>query len=208
MERTACRRVHRTWDLPFQKDPMPRPRRVRIRNRLRRQQGFGIRVQRMPVYVVRPSGFHHVSQIHDADPVADMFHHAQVMGNKQVADSLPLLDILEKIDHLRLDRHIQRRDRLVADDKIRLQRQRPCNADPLSLATGKLMGISADMVRLQTDSLQQLLHPLPSLFRRIHMVNHHRLLDNLPYRKSGIQRRVGILENHLEFSPVSMHLFP
>ena len=45
----------------------------------------------------------------------------------------------EKIQHLRLDRHVERGDRFVADQEIGLHRQRAGDADARALAAGKLV---------------------------------------------------------------------
>ncbi len=59
-----------------------------------------------------------------------------------------LEDFQERLGHLRLNGNIQRGDRLVADDKSRLQAQRPGDPDALPLASGKLMGIAVGMIIL------------------------------------------------------------
>ncbi|WP_419624935.1 hypothetical protein, partial [Thiolapillus sp.] len=38
-----------------------------------------IRVAGIAVKLIPAGGFHHFSQVHDHDPVADLFHHAQVV---------------------------------------------------------------------------------------------------------------------------------
>ena len=53
-----------------------------------------------------------------------------------------VLQILEQVDDLRLDRHVERRDRLVADDELRLAGERPGDADALALAAGELVRIA------------------------------------------------------------------
>ena len=64
------------------------------------------------------------------------------MGDEQERDVALGLQILEQVENLRLDRNIQRADRLVADDKIGRQCNRPCNPDALTLPAGKLMRIA------------------------------------------------------------------
>ncbi len=55
--------------------------------------------------------------------------------NRYVRPSL-VLQILEQVDHLTLDRHVERRYGLVADDHARLHRERSRDADALALAAG------------------------------------------------------------------------
>ena len=48
--------------------------------------------------------------------------------------------ILEQVDHLRLDRHVERGDRLVGHEQLGVQGQGPGDADALALAAGELVG--------------------------------------------------------------------
>ena len=87
---------------------------------------------------------------------ADVLDHRQVVGDEQVGEAELLLQVLEQVDHLRLDRDVERRDRLVADDQLRLDRERARDADALALAAGELVRIAAHVVGLQADGLEQL----------------------------------------------------
>jgi hypothetical protein len=49
---------------------------------------------------------------------------------------------LEQIDDLRLDRHVERRHRLVADDEVRVSGKRTGHADALTLTATELMCVS------------------------------------------------------------------
>ena len=48
----------------------------------------------------------------------EMCDNAQVVGDEQVGQPHLLLQVLKHVDDLRLDRHIQRGDRLVTDDEL------------------------------------------------------------------------------------------
>jgi hypothetical protein len=62
------------------------------------------------------------------------------MGDEQIAETKPLLQIEQQVDDLRLHRHVERRHRFVADHELGSQRQRARDADALALTAGKLMG--------------------------------------------------------------------
>ena len=62
----------------------------------------------------------------------------------------------EQVDDLRLDRHVERRDRLVADDEPRLDRERARDADPLALAAGELVRIAARVLGREADEPEDL----------------------------------------------------
>ena len=143
-------------------------------------------MKRTTVNIIGFSDLYHVSQIHDTDPVADMLYHAKIVCDKEIADALFFLNILQKVDDLCLDGNVERRNRFVADDKVWFKCQRSRNSDSLSLAAGKFMRISPDVVRFQSNRFQQLLHAFFSLFFIVHVMNHHRLLNNLTDGKTGI----------------------
>ena len=46
------------------------------------------------------------------------------MRDEQIGEPQPLLQVHEQIDHLRLDRDVERGDRLVGDQQTGLERQR------------------------------------------------------------------------------------
>ncbi len=56
------------------------------------------------------------------------------MRDKQIGQTKFFAQILQQVNHLRLDRHVQRGNRLVADNEFGIQRQRPRDPDPLPLA--------------------------------------------------------------------------
>ncbi len=87
----------------------------------------------------------------------DVAHHRQVVGDEQVGQSEPALQLLQQVDDLRLDRDVERRDRLVADDEVGLDRQRPGDADALALAARELVRVAVDRVGIDADDVEQFL---------------------------------------------------
>ena len=69
----------------------------------------------------------------------------------------------EQVDDLRLDRHVQSRDRLVQHDHPRVQRQRARDADSLTLPAGELVREAVAVLGAQSDRSQELLDAAPSL---------------------------------------------
>ncbi|MNJ63670.1 hypothetical protein D3C77_595870 [compost metagenome] len=63
-----------------------------------------------------------------------MLHYTKVMRDKYISEAKLFLQILQQINDLRLDRHIERRDRFIRNDQLRLQGQCPGNADTLALS--------------------------------------------------------------------------
>ena len=69
-------------------------------------------------------------------------HDCQVVRDEQQRQAHALLQFAEQVQHLRLDREIERADRLIADDKARAGNDRARNRDALALAAGKLRRIA------------------------------------------------------------------
>ncbi len=65
-----------------------------------------------------------------------------------------LLQVGQQIQHLRLDRYVERRHRFVGDDQRRVEHQRTCNRDALALATGEHVRITLVVFGPQPDPLQ------------------------------------------------------
>ena len=57
------------------------------------------------------------------------------------------LQVAQQVDDLRLNRHVERRHRLVGDDQPRVDRERAGDADPLPLTTGELVRIAGGVSR-------------------------------------------------------------
>ena len=85
------------------------------------------------------------------DQIGDVADDRQVVGDEQVGEIELLLERLEQVDDLRLDRDVERRHRLVGDDEVRVDRERAGDADALALTAGELVRIAARRVRGEPD---------------------------------------------------------
>ena len=74
-----------------------------------------------------------------------------------------VLELREQVDDLRLDRDVERGDRLVGDDQLRLQRDRARDADALALAAGELVREAVVVLGVEADDVHELLHALLAL---------------------------------------------
>jgi hypothetical protein len=61
-----------------------------------------------------------LAEIHHGDAVGDVLHDRQVVRDEDVGEAEAGLQVAQQVDDLRLDRHVERRDRLVADDELGL----------------------------------------------------------------------------------------
>ena len=136
-----------------------------------------------------------------------MLDNRQIMRNEQVRQPEFLLQVFEQIQNLRLNRNIQRGDRLVADDQLRLERERPGNADALPLPARKLVGVAVYIAAGEADEVHEL-HHFGIHFLPAHLaVNLHRGRNDLPHRLAGVQRIKRLLKHHAHAFALRAHLF-
>ena len=119
------------------------------------------------------------------------------MRNKQIGQAQLCLQLLQQIDDLRLNRDVQCSNGLIQHNELRVDGQRSGNPHPLTLSTGKLMGIAVNTICAQADNIQQVLNALEFFAATIQTVNGQRITDNLTDGHSRIQRGIGILIDHL-----------
>ena len=63
--------------------------------------------------------------LHDADPVGELAHDAEIVGDEQHRHAEPRLRFLQQLQDLRLHGHVERGGRLVGDQQVRLVGQAP-----------------------------------------------------------------------------------
>lgn len=85
------------------------------------------------------------------------------MRDEHVGQVKFLLQVVQQVQNLRLNRNVQRGDWLVGDDQLWPHSQRARNADTLFLAAGKLMRVAFGVLGAQSYRLQQLVHNLHAL---------------------------------------------
>ena len=81
--------------------------------------------------------------LHHADVVGDDAHDREVVGDEEVRQAELGLQVGEQAQDLRLHEHVERRDRLVEDDDLGLQRERTRDGDALALAARELVRVAA-----------------------------------------------------------------
>lgn len=91
------------------------------------------------------SRFYDSPKIHDEDALADVFDNCEIVGDKEISDSVSVLKILKKIDDLGLYRNVKRADRFITNDQPGFHREGSGNSDSLTLASAQLMRITASV---------------------------------------------------------------
>jgi len=126
----------------------------RIRLGVGGNQRLGVGVFGVKKDLVGCAYFHQASQVHHRHAITDVPNHGQIVGNEQQGQPQLLSEFAQQIDHLSLHGHVQGGDGFVAHHKFGFQNQRPSDAYALTLATGKLMGISGLMIWTQANEVE------------------------------------------------------
>ncbi len=147
-----------------------------------------------------------LAQVHHRHAVADLFHHRDVVRDEQVRQAHLGLQLLHQLDHACLHRHVQRRHRLVGHDDLGIHAQRAGDADALALAARELVGVAVQEFARQADPFQQLGGALAALLAAVAAMHLERLADQVPGVQARVERRVRILEDHLDVAPHRAHL--
>ena len=154
-------------------------------------------MERVLVQVVRRRQLHDLAEVHHRDPIGDVPDDGEVVRDEEVREVELALQCLEQIDDLRLDRDVERRHRLVADDEVRIEGQGARKPDSLALTAGELVWIARRGVGGEADDLEQLPYLRPEAPAASEPVHAQRFADDPPDRVPRVERRVRILEHHL-----------
>ena len=114
----------------------------------------------------------------------------EVVGDEDEGELELPLQVLQEVEDLRLHGHVERRDRLVADDELRVDGERAGDADALPLAARELER-EAVVVLVEADDLEQLLDAALHLGVGAHLVHLEGLRDDEADALARVQRRVG-----------------
>jgi len=107
------------------------------------------------------------------------------------------LQVAQQIEHLRLHRDIQCRNRFIADDELWLQDQRPGNADSLALSPAELVRVAPRVLGTQTDGRKRRMHLRLPLAPGAQAVYDQSLSDAGADGHTWIERAIRVLEDSL-----------
>jgi hypothetical protein len=116
---------------------------------------------------------------------------------EQIGQPVISLQILQQVENLRLDRNVERRNRLVAYDEVGLHRQRTGNTDSLALAARELVGIATSMLLSKSDLLEQVGDAYSGRRPLGQPMDTESLPDDCTDRQPGVERRIRVLKNDL-----------
>ena len=195
MEAAAGWRPSRAGHVARQHDPPPPP--VHVDRRHRRKQGDRVGVQRDPAQIGGSGVLHDPAEVHHRHLVGDVLHSRQVVRYEEVRQAEPLAEVDEQVEHLRLDRHVERGDRLVQHDELRFEHQGPRDRDPLPLSAGELVGIALERRGGHARAVEGLFDAMEAVGRVAHAMDDEPFLEDPPHGHAGIEGAVRILEHDL-----------
>ena len=139
---------------------------VRARHKARhgRQQRLRVGVEGRAKDGFGRSEFNDLTEVHDSDGVRKVTHDGEVVGYEDQRRRIFVLEVVQQVDDCRLHRHVERRDRFVGDDDLRIADEGPGDCNPLLLAAGQLVRIALFMVGRKPDDLE---HAPDSISRRL-----------------------------------------
>ena len=111
-------------------------------------------------YLGRHAFLYDPPEIHNEHALAQMAHHVQIVADEKESQAQLRAQVRKQIKNLRLYGNVERGDRLVGNDEIRLARERAGNGNALALSAGEFVREPLCMCRIETDQRKQLVHPV------------------------------------------------
>ena len=76
---------------------------------------------------------HHRAEVEDGESVAEVLGDREVVDDEEVGEPEPFLQAAQEVQHLCLDRDVERGDGLVQEDQLGAENERAGDGDPLTL---------------------------------------------------------------------------
>src|SRR5699024_7724093 len=102
-----------------------------LRNRNSREKGLCIGVRGVGKQLNRRSLLNETAEVHNSDIIREVVNNRKVVGDKDVCEAKLLLELLEKVQNLSLNRNVKSGNRLIADDELRVESQSTSDTDTL-----------------------------------------------------------------------------
>src|SRR5260221_11605902 len=119
------------------------------------EQRARVRMRTALEQILRPALLDDAAEVNHRDLVAQIFHHREVVADQDGAPSELVPQILQEIEYLLLYRDVERADRLVGDDQLRLRNQGPRDRDALAVAAGEFVRIFVHIGIAQAHLLER-----------------------------------------------------
>jgi hypothetical protein len=198
VEVAAARRVDGAGYVALEHDSLAL--RQRIGNRHGREQRLRVGVDRAVVKLLGRRKLDDLAEVHDRDAVGDMPDDAEIVGDEDIGQRELVLQVVEQVHDLRLNRDVECRDGLVGHDQPGVERERARHADALALTARELVRIAIVVLGREADDVHQLLHAFLRFRPRL-PVDHERVGDDRAHPLARVERCRRVLEHHLQLAP-------
>ena len=142
--------------------------------------------------------------VHHHHPFGDSGDDAEVVRDQHDARVHPVLDALDHVEHLRLDRDVERGRRLIGDQHVGIVGDHHRDHRPLPHTARVLVRVLVVALRgvRNADELEQRDGTVAQLSPvQAFVVHRDRLRDLAAHRVHGVQRRERVLEDHRDLAP-------
>ena len=163
-----------------------------------RQQRLRVRVVRPAEHRLRIADLHDPPEVHHRDPVGEVAHDAQVVGDQQVAGLALGLQLGQDVQDRGLDRNVERARGLVGDDDARIAGERARDRHALLEPTRQLARLEVEVALGETQVVGQLVDALVRGLALEPGQLAHRAAQDLAHGPAAVERRIGVLEDDLD----------
>jgi hypothetical protein len=118
----------------------------------------GVLVNRVGQQLAGGRLLNHLTRIHHGDPVRQLGHEGQVVRDEDHREAELLTQLVEQVDDLLLNGHVQRGRRFVGQDQGGVSSQRHGDENTLTLTAGELVRVAAQRaLGVESHQIEQLL---------------------------------------------------
>ncbi len=167
-----------------------------------RQQALRVRVAGIGEQRLGGRDLDDPAEVHDGDPVAQVPDHGQVVRDQQQRQPQLGAQVLEQVQNRRLHADVERGDRLVGDQQLRLESECAGDGDSLALPAGELARVGVHCLFGEADEPEQLPGVRLDLGRRHDVVHPQQFVQHAADGEPRVERRVRVLEDHLDLALV------
>lgn len=163
-------------------------------------------MQRVRIQIGGIADLDYLAQIHYGYTIGNVLNNGEAMGDEKIRQAKLLLQFLEQIYDLSLDRNVKCRDRFITNDQLWIKCQSPSDPDPLTLAARKLMRVAIGVFWVKAYLVEQVLNPSVAFTFVPNTVDLKRLRYDRADAHTRIEARVGILKDDLHLATKGLHL--